>query len=123
MNKLIALCYFLLSLYGCDIGGSTLIHHTQTDGATALHSKVIERPGLARLECVQSASGQCHYTLFPRRCADRGVNCQAAPVKHFVLADGGSLQVVNLQRVDVCVSAEAEIFDPDCATPQAVSAR
>lgn len=123
MTKLIALCYFVLSLYGCDIGGSTLIHRTQSDGATALHSKVVERPGLAQLECVQSSTGQCHYTLFPRRCANDPAGCQAAPVRHVVVADGGNLQVINLQRVDVCVSAEAGMPDPDCTSPQAVSVR
>lgn len=123
MNKFIALCSFVLSLYGCDIGGSTVIHHTRTDGATSLHSKVVERPGLARLECMQSATGQCHYTLFPRRCVDRDANCRTAPARHIVVAGGGSLQVVNLQRVDVCVSAEAGMPDPDCRAADALSAR
>lgn len=123
MNKLIALCYFVLSLYGCDIGGSTLIHLTQADGATALHSRVVERPGVARLECVQSATGQCHYTLFPRRCLEHDADCQTAPVRHFVVADGGSLQVLNLQRVDVCVSTEPGISAPDCQAPRSVSVR
>lgn len=123
MNKLIALCYFILSLYGCDVGGSTLIHRTQADGATALHSRVVARPGLARLECVQSTSGQCHYTLSPRRCADPDANCQTGSVKHFVVADGDSLRVVSLQDVQVCVSDEAGMSDPDCQTPEAFSSR
>lgn len=130
MNKLIALCYFVLALYGCDVGGSTYVHRTQVDGADTLHSKVVVRPGIARFECLRSASGRCYYTVFPRDCAltaestgTRIDTCRSTPARHFAIGDGDRRQVPQLQRVRVCVSADDRMPGPDCHPSQAIATR
>lgn len=132
MNKLIALCYFVLSLYGCDAGQSTFVHRSSVDGRATLDSKVVAQPGVARFDCLRSASGQCHYTLFPAQCAAapaspsagvRSVRCPAAPVRRFAVADGASRQIPGLAGFRVCVSAEGRTPRPDCGMPGPIAAR
>lgn len=132
MNKLIALCSFALSLYGCDVGDSTFVHRTHTDGTDTLYSTVVAQPGVARFDCLRSASGQCYYTLFPRDCAlpaarasktgNGSTNC-AAPVERFAVAQGNSRQIPGLPRFRPCVSAEDATPRPDCEVPQPMAAR
>lgn len=137
MNKLIAVCYFVLSLYGCDVGGSTVVHRAQTDGSDILYSKVVAQPGVTRFECVRSASGRCYYTVFPRDCASapgsaarstsgsatesatkstskRIGRCPAAPVERFAIASGDRRQIPGLPSFHLCVSAEDAVPGPDC---------
>lgn len=130
MNKLIGLFYLLLSLYGCDVGGSTFVHRVERDGVETLYSKVVAKPGLARFECVRSASGQCHYALLPRACADTPEatarptgDCRSSPAERFAVADGGSRQIPRLRRFRVCVSTQSVATDPDCALPAPIAAR
>ena len=130
MNKLIALCYFVLSLYGCDVGGSTYVHRIQVDGTDTLHSKVVVHPGIARFECVRSASGRCYYTVFPRDCAltaeasgTRIDTCRSTPAKRFAIDHGDRRQIPQLQRFLVCVSAHNRMPGPDCHAPQPIATR
>ncbi|MCA1714199.1 MAG: hypothetical protein LC715_03430 [Gammaproteobacteria bacterium] len=130
MNKLIALCYFVLSLYGCDVGGNTFVHRTQQNGTDTLYSKVIAQPGVARFKCLRSASGQCHYTLFPNGCAStaeatgkRNANCKPGPPEHFAIAIGQSHQVATLQSYRLCVSAEAVVPGTHCEVLESIAAR
>ncbi len=130
MNKLIALCYFVLSLYGCDVGGNTFVHRTHVGGADTLYSKVVTQPGVARFQCLRSASGQCYYTLFPRDCAStpgatgkRSASCQSEPVKHFAIAIGDSRWIAALQNFSLCVSAEDATPGPDCEVLEPMAAR
>lgn len=131
MTKLIALIYLVLSLYGCDVGGSTFVHRVQRDGVDTLHSRVVAQPGLARFECLRSASGQCHYIVLPRACAanadaegQRAGNCQSAPPERFAVADGDTRQIARLRRFRVCVSAEGTpATGADCAAPAIVASR
>lgn len=130
MTKLIALIYLVLSLYGCDVGGSTFVHRVQRDGVDTLHSRVVAQPGLARFECLRSASGQCHYTVLPRPCAasadaaGQRAKCRSAPPQRFAIADGDSRQIARLRRFRVCVSAEgAPAAGADCAAPAIVASR
>lgn len=130
MNKLIALCYFVLSLYGCDVGGSTFVHRAQTDGADTLHARAVVEGGVARFECLRSASGRCYYTVFPRDCAsppaptgERLARCLAMPVERFAVAEGDSRQVPGLRGIRPCVSAEEGPPGPDCQLPRPIAAR
>jgi hypothetical protein len=130
VNKLIALCYFVLSLYGCDVGGSTFVHRTQVGGTDTLYIERGAQPGVARFDCLRSASGRCYYTLFPRECAPAHVptgkridRCPTEPVRHFAIANGGSHQVAGLQRFRMCVSAEDGTPGPDCGRPEPIAAR
>lgn len=133
MHKLIAIVSFALSLYGCDIGGSTYVHRSSADGSDVLYSKVVARPGLARFECLRSASGQCHYTLYPRGCATPSAPAEGAkpqqeapciprPVERFALASGQSRQVPALSAFRMCVSTEPEAEIPGCEAPDPIAA-
>lgn len=130
MNKLIALCYFVLSLYGCDVGSSTSVYRAQADGADVLYSKVVTQAGIARFDCVRSASGKCHYSVFSRDCAsvpDSGqappARCVTKPIERFAIADGDSRMIPGLQTFSVCVSAEDATKGADCRMLEPVSAR
>ena len=130
MNKLLALCYFVLSLFGCDVDQRSFVHHIEADGAGALRSEVVEQGGVALFECERSASGQCHYTVFARDCATpvaggaarpsatpaaaRATPCQPRPIEHFVVAGGTRRVVPGLHDFSVCVSADARAVGPDC---------
>lgn len=130
MNKLIALCYFVLSLYGCDVGGSSFVHRSQVDGIDTVHIEGGAQPGSARVDCLRSASGRCYYTLFPRECPPAAAatgkridRCPTGPVRRFAIANGGSHEVAGLQRYRMCVSAEERIPGPDCGMPKPLATR
>ena len=127
--KLMALFYFVLSLFGVDVGGSTFVHRSSANGADILYSKATAQAGVARFECVRSASGQCHYTVYPGDCtrgpaATRNSDgCRSEPVDRFVLADGDSRQIAGLHDFRLCVSAEGGEPAPDCAAGTRIAAR
>lgn len=138
MNRLIALCYFVLSLYGCEPAAGTLVHRHAGDGADALHSRVVAHPGGARFECVGSASGQCHYSVFagdcgtPRRPATADAigsarlpigRCAARAPRHLAVARGHSLRVPGLHDFRVCVSTRAGSPADDCDAAGRLAAR
>ncbi|MGI8561111.1 MAG: hypothetical protein ACR2J7_06695 [Luteimonas sp.] len=134
MNKLIAIVSFALSLYGCDIGGNTIIHRSSADGSDVLYSKVVAKPGFARFECLTSASGQCFYTLYPRGCATAPTAaanptdtqhepCATKPVERFALASGQSRQIPALSPFRMCVSTEVDAAIPGCEPPKPLAAR
>ena len=129
MNRLIAIFTFVLSLYGCDVGGSTFVDRTDS-----VYSKVVAQAGVARFECLRSSSGQCHYTVFPRECAAASWwafvpgavpvdDCRREPLERFAIAAGNSHQIPGLQRFRPCVSAQDTPPRPDCDLPAPVAAR
>ena len=133
MNRLIAVLYFVLSLYGFDVG-RTIVDRINVDGSQALHSKVVAQPGVARFECLRSASGRCYYTVFPRDCTStprptpgsaptRIAGCLSEPVERFVIAEGDSRQIPGLQQFRPCVSADAGTLGPDCEPPGPLATR
>ena len=117
--KLMAWLAFALSLFGVDIGGSTFVTRTVVDGAEVLYSRATAEAGSARFECVRSASGQCHYTVYPRACGPD--DCE--PLKRFVLANGDSRQVAGLHRFQLCVSADDATPGSDCDPAEPIAAR
>jgi hypothetical protein len=135
VNKLIAICYFVLSLYGCDVGVSTLVQRTQANGSDTLYSKVFTQGGVALFECVRSASGQCHYSVFARGCAQPAAaatgdskpapatRCAATPVKRFAIANGSRRIIPGLQAFSVCVSAEDGAAGKHCDAPEPLAMR
>lgn len=130
MNKLLALCYFVLSLYGCDVGGSTFVTRSHADGVDTLYSRVVAQSGVARFECLRSASGRCHYTVFAPACASppaatgrRDGRCRSTPVERFAIAQGDSRQIAGLLRFRPCVSTQANAPGPDCELPAPIAAR
>ncbi|AXK72792.1 hypothetical protein DWG18_11220 [Lysobacter sp. TY2-98] len=57
MDKLFALFAFLASLIGCDGGRDTVVHRIVGTGADVLFSRATVQDGVARFDCVRSASG------------------------------------------------------------------
>ncbi|MDB6164301.1 MAG: hypothetical protein JWL98_1733 [Xanthomonadaceae bacterium] len=118
MNALSTLLYFVLSLFGVDLGSHVYIDRIRADGTDTLYSKVVAQPTVTRFECLRSASGQCYYTVFASDCAASGstsaAECVRKPVEHFALARGGIRQIAALPTFRLCVSSEAGIARPDC---------
>jgi hypothetical protein len=120
MDTLIALLCFALSLAGCDIGGTHLVHRSSIDGIDALYSKVDIRPGLASFHCLRSASGRCHYTLFPRECVEaptataRRGTCVPQPPQRFAVSAGSDRELTGLPGFDLCVRTDALPTRPGC---------
>ncbi|MDQ3289134.1 MAG: hypothetical protein M3Q42_12945 [Pseudomonadota bacterium] len=121
MNKLAALCFSALSLYGCEPGGSTFVDRVQVDGADVLHSRVVAHPAFAHFDCIASASGQCHYALFDDDCAAppsllplRTRTCGTAPVEQFSLSVGEHRRMPWLPPFRPCVSTEDAVPRFDC---------
>ncbi|HEV8692732.1 MAG TPA: hypothetical protein VGQ93_00880, partial [Lysobacter sp.] len=119
-----AAIYFVLALFGCDGGGTTIVTHSSVNGVDQIYSKTQVKAGIARFECIRSASGRCHYTLFPKDCplthgpAGKSAGCKAQPADQFVLVAGDSREVVGLPSpFDLCVSTNAESRKPDCTRP------
>jgi len=119
--KFQALLYFVLSLFGCDVGRSTFVDRIVHDGATALDSRTVVEAGVARFECIRSASGQCYYTLFPRDCSSadkKDTGCLARPIRQFAVADGDTRQIAGLRDFRLCVSDENVVAGTGCSTPK-----
>jgi hypothetical protein len=121
MRNLIATLYFLLSLLGCDGGGTTLASRATVDGEDVVYGKARIQAGIVRFECVRSASGECHYTVFPRDCrrdpspASPPRACAPLPPEHFSLKAGTSREVVGMSPAfDLCVSPDARKLTADC---------
>jgi hypothetical protein len=113
MNTFLAIVYLLLSLLGLEAGSRSFVDRNARDGATILESRAEARPGLARFECVRSASGRCHYTVLPARCV-RGWGppwpvgrCPVQPLESFSLAAGEVRHVAGLARFELCVDGDA----------------
>lgn len=127
--KLMALLYFVLSLFGCDPGGSTYVTRTVVDGADTLYSRATTQAGVARFECLRSTSGQCYYTVLPRECApattaktptSRAALCPSEPIERFAIAKGDSRQIAGLQGFRLCVSAEGGAAGSECVASEVV---
>ncbi len=131
MDKLIALCCFVLSLFGCEVGGSSFVHRTSADGRDVIHAKAHVQAGVARFECLDSESGQCHYAVYPRECSSHRAplaaaaaaggavagpvgGCDAAPLQRFAIATGDSRQITGLRDFILCVSADGGVRGRDC---------
>jgi len=125
METLIAIICFALSLVGIDIGGTHFIERSNRDGVDLLYSQVDARPGMARFRCLRSASGECHYTLFPRKCVDGNAaaathgaaDCLMRPIRRFAVAAGGERELNGLPAFQPCVAPQAATTAPDC-TPR-----
>ena len=112
MSKLTALLQFLVALSGCSMGGTTWTSRV-ADGGVRLHSTVRLQDGVARFDCIDSSSGQCHYTLYPDAC-DGKATCALAPLQRFSVARGTDRQVAGLGGFRPCVSVDAAALGPDC---------
>lgn len=129
MRNLIAIAYFLLSLIGCNGGGTTFATHSSVNGEDVVYSKTRVQAGIVHFECVRSASGQCHYTLFPRTCTNDPAPaappraCTAQPAEHFTVTAGDSRDVVGMSApFDLCVRHDTRTVTADCREAKVATA-
>jgi hypothetical protein len=122
MRSLIAAVYYVLALFGCNGTGSTIVTHASINGVDTLYSKTRIQGDITRFECIRSASGRCHYTLFSRACASPSAAATGntnkcapdQPIEQFALAAGDRREVIGLSAFDQCVRNDAEPVTPDC---------
>jgi hypothetical protein len=114
MQNLIAAIYFLLALVGYDGGGTTVVTRSVMDGIDVIHSRTRIKAGIARFECITSASGECHYTLFPRQCASATGHCTTRPAERFTMTVGTTREVVGMPPFNACVARDDTALAPDC---------
>ncbi|MFC5570653.1 hypothetical protein ACFPN1_11335 [Lysobacter yangpyeongensis] len=119
MRNLIAAIYFLLAMFGCNGGGTTIVTRSVIDGVEAVHSRIRVTADVARFECIASASGECHYTLFRDECATPR-DCATQPMERFAMATGASREIVGLPEFGACVTPDDVALTKDCKPrPQA----
>ena len=111
MHYLIAAIYFLFALLGWDgFGAHTIATHTFEHGTEVLYSEARITPVLASFACIDSASGRCHYRLFPSECTHRkpgalSVTCAALAAREFEVASGESTALTGMpDAFQFCVS-------------------
>jgi hypothetical protein len=106
MDKLFALAAFVLSLLGCEPQRSVFEHRTVYDGRDLLHARASVESGVARFECLESATGLCYWTVRRTPCRDAALPC-TEPGTQFALAVDDSRQIAGLARVHLCVADRA----------------
>ncbi|HEY5970666.1 MAG TPA: hypothetical protein VIT22_01625 [Pseudoxanthomonas sp.] len=123
MRILISLVSFLLTLVGFNPqAGTTTLTFSSVDGVGVNSSKARIADGNARFECLQSASGSCHYVVFTSACAqvDKRANyvdaCSTRVVETFTLAAGDVRELTGLPvGVKHCLDHDTMPVAPDCA--------
>ncbi len=111
MSKLIALAQFLLALSGCSLGAENWSHRIGGATGDALRSDIVAEDGIARFRCIASASGACHYTLYPAYCAAAGCS---RPLRQFAVARGDERRITGLAGFVPCVAGSRAHPAPDC---------
>jgi hypothetical protein len=114
MRNLFAAVYFVLALFGCESGGTTMVTRSVNNGVDLIHARTRIKAGVARFECLASASGECHYTLLPEKCAAIDAPCMETPIDRFTMKTGESREVVGLPQFSACVSQD--VSTGNCAT-------
>lgn len=112
MRNLFATIYFLLSMFGCAFGGTTIVKRSTVDGIDQIYSRIRTQYDVTRFECIASASGECHYTLFPGPCASATGDCPQA--ERFTMPAGESREVVGMPAFSACVTKDAAMLSRDC---------
>lgn len=111
MTKLLSLVQFLLALSGCSLGTQTWSHRIAGADGSALQSDVVVGDGAARFRCLESASGACHYTLYP---ALRLPLDAPVPLRRFSVARGSERRITGLAGFVPCVAGGDALPAPDC---------
>lgn len=128
MDFLTTILQLLLALFGVDLGGSTFSHRSSVDGVDTLYSIATVESGIARFECLASASGRCYYTVFPASCVGapslpgtRIGRCDTKPPQAFALPAGSQREIAGLAVEALCVRGDETRVAEDCERPEAVA--
>jgi hypothetical protein len=101
MDKLIVFFSLLGALFGFDGGRDEVVHRIVVSGHDVLLSRASMRDGHARLDCLRSATGACHYVLLPTGCATEAA-C-AARARRYDVAAGGTHRIEGTRGLRLCV--------------------
>ena len=112
MDKLFVLLSLLGALFGCDGGRDEVVHRIVVSGHDVLLSRASVRDGEARLDCLRSASGTCHYTVLPHGCTSEAT-C-AGQVGRYDVRAGASRKLQGVDGMRLCVTARADEA-PQCS--------
>jgi hypothetical protein len=113
MDKLIVLIGLLGALFGCDGGRDEVVHRIVVSGHDVLLSRASMREGQARLDCLRSDSGACHYVLLPHGCVAEAA-C-AGRARRYDVAAGASRRVAGARGLRLCVIGQAGTA-PQCTS-------
>lgn len=96
------------------------MHHQRSDGIDLLHARATLVAGTAWLDCIATASGLCHWTVVPTRCArsapQPGMDrCDLRRLRHLALAADSRLRLAGVAGLRVCVGRTAGLRDGACA--------
>ena len=122
MRILVSLISFLFTLAGCDPQpGITTMTFSSVDGVAINSTKARIGDGDARFECLQSATGNCHYLVFVETCAAAKISaadtaCTTRVLERFTLVAGKTKELHDLPAgVRHCVDHDAMPTAPDCS--------
>ena len=104
-----------LLLGGCAIS----VTHNDDGGGS---SKLVRTAGMAKFECVQSPSGQCHYALYTSRCQSvdgeggkPATTCTHQVFEQFSIASGETRSFSNLPaNYKQCMKPSGKPEVPSC---------
>lgn len=126
MKTIAAYCLAIFST-ACSISGSSHVHLTFGEGASDIYSKVRVRDGVAHFRCIESGTGQCHYTVYSAVCDtadDRGdSNCPQEPLTRFTIGKGETLEMKATESLRPCVRPDTVLPDRECGTPELSAVR
>lgn len=113
MRNVLAMLYYLFAVVGCSGGRVTEIR-SEADGHDILHGRIEVSAEVAKFECLASATGQCHFSLFDPSCTSPAAACDKPP-ERFALAQGESREIVGLPAgFHPCIDAIGDVPRPDC---------
>ena len=118
MRNLIAIaCLLSLLLAGCSRDGQTIVVRSKVNGDWRIDSTVRIDNGIVHFECLHSASGRCHYTLFSGCTQVAGsASCNGKLLQHFSIAVDTQRTIEGLSDFKLCVSHLADPMQPDCTS-------
>ncbi|HYM85136.1 MAG TPA: hypothetical protein VET30_00220 [Pseudoxanthomonas sp.] len=122
MRILFSLVSFLFTLMGCHPrpGVATTMTFSSVDGIGINSTKARIGVDDARFECLQSATGHCHFVVFVSDCKQPAANvgtagCSTRVVERFILDTGGVREMKGLPTgVRHCLGHDAMPVAPEC---------
>lgn len=110
-------CLLSLLLTACSRDGQTIVVRSKVNGDWRIDSTVRIDNGIVHFECLHSASGRCHYTLFSGCTQVAGsASCNGKLLQHFSIAVDTQRTIEGLSDFKLCVSHLADPMRPDCTS-------
>jgi len=110
MRIVCIIVYYALSLIGCSPPGTVTDVRSDIDGSI-FHGRVETREGVSHFECIDSATGTCHFFLRAAKCPPSTANaaaCNAPTPDEVDVASGRTRDVPGLpDDIRVCLAVDA----------------